>query len=226
MVLPLMTGSADNVQMSFVYSALVAAREHDMNLLLLTSEEGTTDAVDALRSAMVDGVIVMEVTLHDPRVPALDELGRPAVLIGTPLDPGNLVHVDFDFAAAGVECIDYLYRLGHRHIGFLGHVRSAYQREAGFAVRATDAALELVLARLQQLGLRVPADISVVSICTDELATQMSPHVTNVALPAALLARLAVERLHGLIHNEPQPQATLLAPELRPRGSAGPPTRH
>lgn len=272
MVLPMISEGQNQVQMQFVFAVLQAARAHGMNVLLLTAEDGVAEINEVVGSAMVDGVIVMEVQIHDPRVPLLASIGRPAVLIGTPEDPGDLVHVDFDFAAAGAMCVRHLHELGHRHIGFLGQSRVTYARETGYALRArsgvlrameerglaavwsaaeptpagvaeavedlfgqdpelsalavhNEQALPLVLDRLAQLGRRVPGDMSLVAICPDDQAERLVPAVSDVALPATELGRLAFERLAGLIAGQEQPGATLLAPQLNRRGSGGPPPR-
>ena len=270
MVLPMLADGQSAVQMQFVFSVLSHARASGFNLLLLTAEDGVAEINNLVDSAMVDGLIVMEIQVHDPRVPVLRALNRPAVLIGTPADVDQLVHVDFDFSAAGAMCVQYLYDLGHRNIGMIGQSTDTYAREAGYAVRCRDGALAamrerglapvwaparanpagaaeavenlfgqhpgltglivyneqalpFVLDRLRQLGRSVPGQMSVVAICPDDQAEHMVPAVSDVALPAADLGRIAVERLAGLIGGVEQPTSTLLEPHLNRRGSAGPP---
>jgi DNA-binding LacI/PurR family transcriptional regulator len=270
MVLPMPADGQSAVQMQFVFAVLSSARANGFNLLLLTAEDGVAEINNLVDSAMVDGVIVMEVQVHDPRVPALRALNRPVVLIGTPVDADQMVHVDFDFAAAGAMSVQYLYDLGHRHIGLIGQSAETYARELGYAMRFRDGALAamserglapvwsaaratpagaaeaienlfgqqprltglivyneqalpFVLDRLRQLGRNVPGQMSVVAICPDDQAEHMMPAVSDVALPAAELGRLAVERLAGLIAGSDQPTSTLLEPDLNRRGSAGPP---
>ena len=272
MVLPMFADGQSSVQMQFVFAVLHAARAQGFNLLLLTAEDGVAEINNVVNSAMVDGVIVMEIQVNDPRVPVLRALDRPAVLIGTPDDAESLVHVDFDFAAAGAMCVQHLHDLGHRHIGMLAQPADTFTRQAGFALRARDGvlqeltdrglnptwipaqpnpagvaeaieelfgqdpelsalivynelALPFVLDRLRQLGRRVPGDMSVVAICPDDQAQHLLPAVSDVALPAAELGRLAFERLVGLIGGTDQPVSTLLEPHLNRRGSAGPPLR-
>jgi DNA-binding LacI/PurR family transcriptional regulator len=147
MVLPIMSDGQSRVLMPFVFAILQAARAQGMNLLLLTAEDGVAEIRNVVGSAMVDGVIVMEIQVHDPRVPVLRSMGRPAVLIGTPEDPADLVHVDFDFAAAGAMCVQHLVDLGHRHIGIFGQSQEIYTLEAGYAVRAKAGTLEALAAR-------------------------------------------------------------------------------
>jgi DNA-binding LacI/PurR family transcriptional regulator len=68
----------------------------------------------------VDGVLVCDLREEDPRVPALAELGLPAVVIGGPGHVGRLANVWSDDAAALVETVEYLYALGHRRIARVG----------------------------------------------------------------------------------------------------------
>ncbi|SCL29608.1 transcriptional regulator, LacI family [Micromonospora nigra] len=68
----------------------------------------------------VDGVLVCDLRVDDRRVPALEELGLPAVVIGGPRGTGALASVWVDDAAALVETVEYLYALGHRRIARVG----------------------------------------------------------------------------------------------------------
>ena len=146
LVLPMRTDSPGWLQMRFVLAVLDAARERAMHLMLLTAEDGVAAIREVADRAMVDGVIVMEIEMDDPRIPLLREINRPAVLIGTPREPTDFVHVDFDFTAAGALCVEHLYSLGHRHIGYLGHSQQIYDREVGYALRARHGVLESMAA--------------------------------------------------------------------------------
>lgn len=123
------------VGMEFVHAVTTAARGHGYDILLMTADEGD----DGLRrlgdSALVDGVMLMEVSVADPRVRTVRRLGVPAALLGQPDDPNGLPWVDLDFRGAGVTCVEHLAGLGHRTIGFAGPNGAAYQRGMGYAVR-------------------------------------------------------------------------------------------
>jgi DNA-binding LacI/PurR family transcriptional regulator len=67
----------------------------------------------------VDGVLVCDLRVDDPRVKVLEELGLPAVVIGGPDGVGGLAHVWSDDAAALVETVEYLAALGHRRLGWV-----------------------------------------------------------------------------------------------------------
>lgn len=68
----------------------------------------------------VDGVLVCDLRDNDPRVPALEQLRLPAVVIGGPGHTGTLPNVWSDDAAAVVETVEYLHALGHRRMARVG----------------------------------------------------------------------------------------------------------
>ncbi|HEX6340596.1 LacI family DNA-binding transcriptional regulator [Umezawaea sp.] len=137
MVLPLRDGMNMPVVTQFVIAVASAARRHGQDVLLLTADEGADGVRRIADSGRVDGLIVMDVEMHDDRVPVLLELARPTVLIGVPADATGLTCVDLDFAAAGALGVDHLADLGHRNLALLGAPRSVYRRDTGFAHRTT-----------------------------------------------------------------------------------------
>jgi DNA-binding LacI/PurR family transcriptional regulator len=141
MALPLVFGPHNQVQMPYVWAAMAAAQQAGYKLLMLTDDDGQAAIRDAVTGSMVDGVMVMEVQESDPRIDLLRSLGCPAVLVGTPADAHGLPVVDFDFTAAGRLCAEHLLGLGHTSVGYLGQSRRTFQRRAGFALHACDAAL-------------------------------------------------------------------------------------
>jgi LacI family transcriptional regulator len=141
MALPLVFGAHNQVQMPYVWAAMTAAQQAGFKLLMLTDDDGEAAIRDVVTARMVDGVMVMEVQEADPRIDLLRSLKCPAVLVGTPADAQGLPIVDFDFAAAGRLCAEHLLGLGHTSVGYLGQSDRTFQRRAGFAVHARDAAL-------------------------------------------------------------------------------------
>ncbi len=137
LVIPLRGDVHVPVAMRFAVSVVTAARAHDHDVLLLTQGEGPDGLRRVSGSAMVDGVIVMDVEADDARVPVLRELDLPSVLIGVPEDTEGLTCVDLDFAAAGAACVHHLADLGHTDLAFVGQPPSVYERRTGFAERTT-----------------------------------------------------------------------------------------
>jgi DNA-binding LacI/PurR family transcriptional regulator len=137
LVVPLRSGIHVPVIMQFAISVVTSARGHDHDVLLLTQDEGIAGLRRVAGTAMVDAIIVMDVELHDPRVPVLRTLPLPSVLIGFPADPDGLTCIDLDFTAAGAVCVDHLAELGHRRIALVGSPPEVYARDTGFARRTS-----------------------------------------------------------------------------------------
>jgi DNA-binding LacI/PurR family transcriptional regulator len=121
---------------------VTTARRFDHDVLLVTADEGPAGLRRIDASALVDGLILMDVELDDDRIPLLRELDRPSVLIGFPADPTGLTCVDLDFAAAGAACVTHLASLGHKHIALLGAPEAVYERGTGFARRTMSGFLD------------------------------------------------------------------------------------
>jgi DNA-binding LacI/PurR family transcriptional regulator len=133
MFVPLHPDQYVPVMMEIAIGVTTAARDHGYDVLLLTNEEGTDRVIG---SARADAVILTDVTMDDPRLPALRAAASvPVVLIGVPADPAGLDCVDLDFAGAGRQCVEHLAGLGHREIAFIGEAEAVYRRHVGFAER-------------------------------------------------------------------------------------------
>ncbi|WUJ73282.1 LacI family transcriptional regulator [Kribbella soli] len=90
----------------------------------------------------VDGVIVVDLRVADPRLPVLRKLGLPAVLVGDPALADGMPCVWTDGAAAMNAALDHVASLGHRVIA-----RVAGPPEYG-DVWIRDQAFELATRRL------------------------------------------------------------------------------
>jgi DNA-binding LacI/PurR family transcriptional regulator len=64
----------------------------------------------------VDGVVVVDLRVGDPRIPVLRKLGLPAVLVGDPALADGMPCVWTDSAAAMTAALDHVASLGHRVI--------------------------------------------------------------------------------------------------------------
>ncbi|MDG4823484.1 LacI family DNA-binding transcriptional regulator [Asanoa sp. WMMD1127] len=64
----------------------------------------------------VDGVLICDLRVSDPRIPVVTSLRLPAVVVGGPEGVGDVPHVWNDDAIALVETVEYLAALGHRRI--------------------------------------------------------------------------------------------------------------
>ncbi len=83
-----------------------------------------------------------------------------------------------------------------------------------------------VLRELRDRGMRVPEDVSVTGFDNIQLAEYLSPSLTTVHIPRAEIGRLAFDILIPDSPNgNPQPNETLIDPELVVRESTGPACR-
>lgn len=93
-----------------------------------------------------------------------------------------------------------------------------------------EAVLAPLLTELGHRGLRVPADVSIIAVCPDDLARQPGITLTSVTVPAAELGRLAVdlalEPAGGRVAGSTAgPGVRLLPPRLTTRDSTSPTRR-
>jgi DNA-binding LacI/PurR family transcriptional regulator len=119
------------MQLEFVASVLEAAARADLDILLSPSgddhDRSFARVVDGRR---VDGIILMEIRLRDPRVTRLQQVGMPFVTIGHTANPEGTCWVDVDYAALIGRCVRHLADLGHRNIALVN--RSAELLAAGY----------------------------------------------------------------------------------------------
>src|ERR1051325_3437703 len=134
LVVPLRTGIHVPVVMQFAGAGVPAARR-DHAVGLLTQEGGEEGLRRVADTALVDALILMDVQLHDPRLPLLRSLDRPSVMIGFPLEADGLTCIGLDFRAAGERCVEHLAQLGHRVVGLVGSPPEVYVRGTAFAQR-------------------------------------------------------------------------------------------
>ncbi|MGQ4488848.1 LacI family DNA-binding transcriptional regulator [Streptomyces sp. SAS_281] len=151
LMVPLRTDMYVPVMMEIAIAVATTARTHGYDVLLLTGEEGPAAVRRIAGSSLADAMILMDVELHDERLPLLRETDRAAVLIGLPADTAGLTCVDLDFEATGALCVEHLAGLGHREIAVIGEAAAVYERHTGFAERTVDG----IRAKAQETGVRI-----------------------------------------------------------------------
>ncbi|MGJ6969836.1 LacI family DNA-binding transcriptional regulator [Streptosporangium sp. G11] len=132
--------SLEPFYMEFISGIESVLSQRSCSLLLRVAE--TEDEVNVhtqwWRGGRVNGSILVDLKIDDPRIPALAELGLPAVVVGHPSLAGPFTSMWTDDAAGMHEAVRYLAALGHRRIGRvsgpanLGHtaIRSAAFEQA------------------------------------------------------------------------------------------------
>jgi DNA-binding LacI/PurR family transcriptional regulator len=119
------------MQLEFVASVMEAAARADLDVLLSPSGGDHDRSFERIISGRrVDGMILMEIRLDDPRPARLLHEGTPFVTIGRTAQPEGMCWVDIDYATLIGQCVDHLADLGHRHIALIN--RSAELVASGY----------------------------------------------------------------------------------------------
>ncbi|MEV5962814.1 LacI family DNA-binding transcriptional regulator [Kribbella sp. NPDC051952] len=141
----------------------------------------------------VDGVIVVDLRVDDPRIPLLRKLGLPAVLVGDPALADGMPCVWTDGTAAMNAALDYVASLGHRSAA-----RVAGPPEYG-DVWIRDRAFDVAVRRLDLEGQVCHTDFSAVegAAATRELLT-VGPRPTAIIYDNDLMAVAGLAVVQGL----------------------------
>ncbi|WP_123519949.1 LacI family DNA-binding transcriptional regulator [Frigoribacterium sp. PhB24] len=119
LLFPALEERLGGIALRMFMSAATRASELGYHLVLWPSGETERDVRDLVSGRLVDGVLVMEVQLHDSRVEALLELGLPFVSMGRTSQNDRVPFVDMDFEEAVEQALDHLESLGHQSIGLV-----------------------------------------------------------------------------------------------------------
>jgi DNA-binding LacI/PurR family transcriptional regulator len=137
LVIPPARGRLTFMQLDFVAGIMDAAARADLDVLLSPSGGDHDRSFERITTEhRVDGVILMEIRLDDPRVTRLQRLNLPFVTIGRTARPDGMSWIDVDFAALIGRCVDHLADLGHRHIALINRSTELIASGYGPACRA------------------------------------------------------------------------------------------
>src|SRR5690554_1359046 len=107
------------IELEFLTGAARAATEEEYFFNLITAPISEQSLLNLYRGRQTDGLILMQVRLHDWRVELLRDNNYPFVLIGSCEDNTGLSFVDIDYETAIFAAFEHLKELGHQHIGLL-----------------------------------------------------------------------------------------------------------
>jgi DNA-binding LacI/PurR family transcriptional regulator len=250
---------------TFIVKAAFAAESENYLFSLVAAPTTENRLLNLYRSAQVEGVILMEVRMHDWRVELLKKYDYPFVMIGRSADNTGLSFIDLDFEAAIVLAVDHLVQLGHQRIGFFNSsvlcqdgygpaVRSAlgYERAREnypiellpFGMEDTDEAVAAVFRSkvsavvmgthselslpdffrgVQRHGCRVPEDISIVCLQSDDIAKNLIRPMTSITFDIHTAADWATKALiNQLEGRSTEVEQIVLPPQLIVRESTMP----
>ena len=256
----------------FVSGILEVTNRRKYGLLLWTTPDDDQEVLRMTQQGFIDGLVLMEVRLEDPRVIMLKEQDYPFTMIGHCNENDGINFVDLDFDYAVHACIEYLAKLGHKHIAFINHSSRLLETGMGYVVRCEEAfqhataqwqlegtscpcesnaqagydATNMLLTKdpsltaivtsnawvsggitraLNDRGLEIPRDISLVGVVSPLIAEMSTPHLTAVDFPFNEMGRMGADMLIRQLEGEEVATQLLLRPPLRIRQSSGPCTR-
>lgn len=123
----------------FMSGILEVTSQRKYGLLLWTTPDKDAEILHMTQQGFIDGLILMEVRLEDPRFTMLREQHYPFTMIGHCRENADVSFVDMDFDYAFHACVDYLVGLGHRHIAYIGHSARLAEIGAGYVIRMQEA---------------------------------------------------------------------------------------
>lgn len=228
----------------------LASSDHALVLRVMDAAEPVDlDAYARLAaSGRVDGFLLCDVELDDPRFALID---LPAVVAGHPATPCPFPWLETEHARGVEAAVEHLIALGHRRIGFCGSSeRFEYIQARARAWRETLAAARLEpgpvafgdpralldadvtaivhssdrlaaagLAAARERGLDVPGQLSITGFDDSPLAALASPPLTSVRVDYAQFGEAAAAALLATIAGEAPPPFRGAPPELVVRGS-------
>jgi DNA-binding LacI/PurR family transcriptional regulator len=127
--------------LGYILGASDHAQSMDYHLLLWTTE---TDSLASLRTlvgqGLLDGVLLMEIRMDDPRVTVLTDAGIPFAMIGRTGPSIETDWVDTDFHQCVHLALEHLAGLGHQHVVLVNQAASILDTGLSGAIRTQEAA--------------------------------------------------------------------------------------
>jgi len=131
---------------------VLSRRDYSLQMKIVESTDAEIDTYRRwFAQRRVDGVVMVDLRQDDPRIPALEDLGLPALVVGGPGHHGALPAVYVDDAHATRLLVDHLAEQGHRRLARVagdGELLHTLQRDRAFEERCA----ELGLAGVSQVA--------------------------------------------------------------------------
>lgn len=154
---PALSGTVPELHPDFISGILEVTNQRKYGLLLWTMPDQQQEVLSMTQRGFIDGLILMEIRLEDPRVALLREQHYSFTMIGHCKENDGINFVDLDFDYALHTCVEYLAGLGHKHIAFINHAPQLFQVGAGYVVRAEEA-FHHAIAQWQLEGISCPCE--------------------------------------------------------------------
>jgi DNA-binding LacI/PurR family transcriptional regulator len=134
-----MLSGSNYFAVAFLQPLLRAADQHGYQIMAFTaSGDPLSRYADLVAAGAVDGFILVDSRIEDPRARYLSEAGVPFASFGRTAEDLPQSWVDLDNRASMAQVVDYLVERGHHQIAYAGRPLTAYwwrEREEGFRAR-------------------------------------------------------------------------------------------
>jgi LacI family repressor for deo operon, udp, cdd, tsx, nupC, and nupG len=178
----------------------LAAADYALLLqLVLPSTGRALGAYERLAAAgRVDGFLLTDPALEDPRFPLLERMGLPVVIAGHPVAEVPFQWIETEHQEGAAAAVEHLAGLGHERIGFLGgpaHLEWVQRRRERFeqALRTAGLALGPVafVEEGEPVGSVLDSGATAVVCSSDVLALALvrAARERNLDVPGALSVR-------------------------------------
>jgi len=251
-----------------------ACKSLDLNLMfsmLPVDDNNRADKVPHfINNNMADGLLMVGAFLDETISSILNKWNVPIVLVDGYSDTESYDAVISDNFRASYQAMDYLIKLGHKHIGLVGGDADCYpslrERRNGYFRAMKEHDLENIyvadfninqqsahekvtnlikenpritalfaindniavdaIHAIQNLGLKVPQDISVIGYDDIYLATRVSPALTTMHVDTVAMGQGAVHLVSMRMHQPEAARVTLVVhPTLVERQSVSAPRK-
>lgn len=192
------------IEMNFITGIAQGAAEEDYFFSLMTGALNPPGLMKLCRSAHADGLVLMQIALHDWRVELLREHEYPFVMIGRTENNRGLAFIDLDFENAMLEAYAHLNSLGHQHIGFLTFPEAWRREGIGPAVRSLQG-FKNAAKRFNRTPLYRECDLNVQRACSAAKSLLAeNPQLTAIGTVHNTLAVGAITALQEMGRKVPQ----------------------
>jgi DNA-binding LacI/PurR family transcriptional regulator len=138
--------------LEYILGASDHAQDRGYHLLLWTTDvEALDDLAQLARQGLVDGALVMEIRLRDPRIEVLRKAGLAFAMIGRNADPAGLDFADINFDQCARLAVNHLAGSGHQHLGFVNLSAATIEAGRSNAIRLRDGILRAAAERRVRL---------------------------------------------------------------------------
>jgi DNA-binding LacI/PurR family transcriptional regulator len=136
LLFPALAKGHSEMRLEFVAQAAEVAAEHGYAFLLWSAPDNDAEILQLTQQGRVDGLILMEVNLHDSRIDLLKKHNYPFSLIGHCQENDGISFVDLDFEDAIAKAVAHLADLGHQRIALFSFSTSQIAAGYGPAIRS------------------------------------------------------------------------------------------